>query len=138
MKVGFIMSNKKIPQSICLCTSKFSSTCPTLICLYRNKHIHTGGGKLVPDIFGAKSHRITREQKILVACLLLLLKNRREKRVTVLELFKCFKLELKSFNFDEVTESSCIGEIRLAQLATCQLVLNSKFSQNHILKVRIH
>lgn len=70
-----------------------------------------GGAKLVPDIFGAKSHRITREQKILVACLLLLLKNRREKRVTVLQLFECFKLELKKYQFDEVTESSCIGEI---------------------------
>ena len=69
------------------------------------------GAKLVPDIFGAKSHRITREQKILVACLLLLIKNKTEKRVTVLQLFETFKKVLRKNNFDEVTESSCIGMI---------------------------
>ena len=80
--------------------------CPPLISVISKD----SGAKFVPETFGFESTRITRDQKILVACLLLLLKYRREAKVPFQQLFKTFKAVLKKYGFDEVVESSFVGE----------------------------
>merc|ERR1712083_30331 len=73
--------------------------------------IHEKSGVNAVESLGPSSDQLTREQKILVACLLLLLKNKKEKKFTYMQLFEVFRKVLRETKFDEVAESSCIDMV---------------------------